>query len=156
MTVAAGACRIVRALNSTRLALSLSISVVSHIFFNPLFAKVVDGNWGVHADIPKWVFEADDGPPYDYSCTTSMGPGRRRRRRLEGAERRSLLEEHGVVVSPEEYAGALFDKVTAKSCETCSLTSPVHKRLANKFLDAKLVFAENRMKVESKRPHFED
>jgi len=101
--------------------------------------QIVDGNWGVHSDIPKWVFEPDDGPAYDYSCTTSMGPGRRH---LKGAERRSLLEEHGVNVTPEEYTDALFGRITGKHCQTCSIKSPVSTRLAEKFLDAKLAFAK--------------
>ena len=111
--------------------------------------QVVDGNWGVHADIPKWVFEPDDGPAFDYSCTTSMGPRRRaargrRRRGLAVEERRELLEQYGVKgIHPEEYADKLVGKV-AESCKTCSSLSGLSRRLGQKLLDAKLDFAQKK------------
>jgi acetamidase/formamidase len=102
--------------------------------------QVVDGNWGVHADIDKWVFD-ESGTPYDYSCTTSKGPGRARRgRMLRQQDRRELLEQHGVEESAEDYADNLYDRVT-KDCETCSGSSS-RELLANKWLDAKLNFAK--------------
>lgn len=104
--------------------------------------QVVDGNWGVHSSLPKWVFD-DTGVPFDYSCTTSKGPGRRHRH-LGESERRSLLKRHGVEVSVEEYAAAFHEKVTAK-CKSCSIESPVKTGLAKKLLDAKLKFAKNRL-----------
>jgi hypothetical protein len=106
--------------------------------------QVVDGNWGTHADIPKWVFEDGDAP-YDYSCTTSKGPGRRHleeRRALRTTERRELMEEFGLEHSPEDYAKALYEKVT-KSCEACSESMDRHV-LSHKMLDAKLHFAKTR------------
>eukprot|EP00980_Cylindrotheca_fusiformis_P016074 scaffold4752_cov113-Cylindrotheca_fusiformis.AAC.2 len=109
--------------------------------------QVVDGNWGAHADIPKWVFEEDD-TPYDYSCTTSKGPARRhlkKRRTLRTSERRQLMQELGVDHSPEAYAGKLYDKVT-KDCETCGDSMDRHM-LAHKFLDAKLHFAQSQKKA---------
>jgi hypothetical protein len=116
--------------------------------------QVVDGNWGVHADIPKWVFSPDDGPAFDYSCTTSMGPGRRHRRRgLLQSDRRALLEEAGVHVSPEEYADGLYDSVT-KKCENCSsyASSPA---LADKLLDTKLHFIQKqKAQFEAQRALF--
>ncbi len=104
--------------------------------------QVVDGNWGAHADIPKWVFEEGD-TPYDYSCTTSKGPGRRslsERRSLRTTERRQLMQEFGLEHSPEEYAQTLYQKVT-KSCESCSELMDRHV-LSHKMLDAKLHFAK--------------
>lgn len=109
--------------------------------------QVVDGNWGVHSMLPKWVFEDSDAP-FDYSCTTSKGPGRHRH--LGQAKRRSLLKLHGVEVSVEEYAAAFHEKVTAK-CKSCRIQSPVSKGLATKLLDAKLKFAEKRMSNFRKR-----
>lgn len=110
--------------------------------------QVVDGNWGVHADIPKWALDETDDVPYDYSCATS-GPGRRRLQR-DDSSRRELFEQHGIVdQSPEDYASALFSSVT-KGCHSCSsgtTTTMVHhrhRRLAEKLLDAKLVFLQRR------------
>eukprot|EP01024_Parvocaulis_polyphysoides_P057780 TRINITY_DN6168_c0_g1_i1.p1 TRINITY_DN6168_c0_g1~~TRINITY_DN6168_c0_g1_i1.p1 ORF type:complete len:588 (-),score=79.18 TRINITY_DN6168_c0_g1_i1:248-2011(-) len=34
--------------------------------------QVVDGNWGVHADIDKWIFEKEMSP-YDYGCDVPPG-----------------------------------------------------------------------------------
>ena len=94
----------------------------------------------MHADIDKWVFEEGD-TPYDYSCTTSKGPGRARRRRmLKQNNRRQLLEKHGVKLSAEEYAGNLYARVT-HGCASCS-SSSARELLANKLLDAKLSFAK--------------
>jgi acetamidase/formamidase len=106
--------------------------------------QVVDGNWGVHADIDKWVFEEGD-TPYDYSCTTSKSPGRTRRgRMLKQQDRRRLLEMHGIDMPPEDYASNLYSRVT-EDCEICS-SSGARELLANKLLDAKLNFAK---KLES-------
>lgn len=112
--------------------------------------QVVDGNWGVHADIDKWVFEEGD-TPYDYSCTTSKGPGRARRgRMLKTQDRRHLLEKHGVDVSAEDYANNLYSRVT-KDCETCH-SSSARELLANKLLDAKLSFAKRLESHEENLP----
>jgi hypothetical protein len=43
--------------------------------------QIVDGNWGVHAIIPKWVF-ADPMTPYDYSCSFNNPSGMSGVRRL--------------------------------------------------------------------------
>ena len=110
--------------------------------------QVVDGNWGAHADIPKWVFE-DGDTPYDYSCTTSQGPGRRhlisqqkRRRSLRTTERRQWMKELGLEhLSPEDYASRLYHRVTKSSCESCADSMDRHI-LSHKFLDAKLHFAK--------------
>ena len=106
--------------------------------------QVVDGNWGVHAEVPKFVFD-DTGAPYDYTCATQKTPGRR----LAEDTRRSLLEQHGVEESPDQVADALFGSV-AKQCEICGLVQ--HKRLASKLLDAKLEFARKRSTAKTKRP----
>lgn len=95
--------------------------------------QVVDGNWGVHADIPKWVFEPTNGAPFNYGCTTSGTAGRR----LQSPQRRALLIQHGVSMEPEEYANALFLHVSEKT--ECG---PEHHRLADKLLDAKINFAK--------------
>lgn len=100
----------------------------------------LNSSQGVHADIDKWVFE-DGDTPYDYSCTTSKGPGRARRgRMLKQNDRRLLLEKHGVDMSPEEYAESLYSRVT-HSCTSCSSVG-ARELLANKLLDAKLNFAK--------------
>jgi acetamidase/formamidase len=105
--------------------------------------QVVDGNWGVHADIDKWLFDESDAP-YDYSCTTSKTAGRRHRALMHVDERRRVLEEHKVAsISPEEYANGLFEKVTGL-CVDCN-DNVVRRRLADRFLDAKLKFAKQNM-----------
>jgi hypothetical protein len=112
--------------------------------------QVVDGNWGVHADIDKWVFDTS-GAPYDYSCTTSGSPGRQRRgRMLRQQDRRELLEQHGVDMSVEDYTDSLFTRVT-KDCKSCSGSSS-RELLANKLLDAKLHFAKALAEREESRP----
>ncbi|GAX10374.1 hypothetical protein FisN_3Lh589 [Fistulifera solaris] len=104
--------------------------------------QVVDGNWGVHADIPKWVFD-DSGAPYDYSCTTSQGPGRRRRGLLNHRERRSLFAKMvGDDVEMDAYASQLYNKVTA-SCAACG-DHHMRELLAEKLVHAKLDFAHAR------------
>ena len=104
-----------------------------------LSLKVVDGNWGVHSDIEKWIFD-DSDTPYDYSCTTSKSSGRRML--LKGDDRRLILEEHGVKVSPEEYADKLYAKVTEKAgCKSCA-SHHARGRVADKMLDAKLKHAK--------------
>ena len=113
--------------------------------------QVVDGNWGVHADIDKWVFD-NTGAPYDYSCTTSKGPGRRhsRGRMLRQQDRRDLLENHGVDMSAEAYASSLFERVT-KDCKSCSRSSS-RELLANKLLDTKLHFAKKLVEHDERLP----
>lgn len=106
--------------------------------------QVVDGNWGVHAEVLKWVFD-DTGEPYDYTCTTQKTPGRR----LSEHSRRSLLQRHGVEESPEHVADNLFGSV-AKKCKICGLMQ--HQHLATKLLDAKLEFAEKRILAKARRP----
>jgi acetamidase/formamidase len=101
--------------------------------------QVVDGNWGVHADIDKWIFDTTDAP-YDYSCTTSKSAGRRRSRKLERNDRRLTLEKYGVHSSPEDYAAELYSRVTV-DCATCAATVG-SRRVAEKMMDAKLKFAK--------------
>lgn len=107
--------------------------------------QVVDGNWGVHATIEKWVFDGSD-TPYDYSCAPQTAD---RRRRLETDQRRKLLEEHGIEASPKEYAATLFSKVTSK-CAKCG-NSAVRHLLAEKMLDAKLKYANAVMDEKKKQ-----
>jgi acetamidase/formamidase len=99
--------------------------------------QVVDGNWGVHADVDKWVFDESD-TPYNYACTTSKTAGRRSL--LQVDERRGGLEKHGVYYAPEQYAEELWSRVTV-DCATCA-NHFSRKRVANKMLDAKLRFAK--------------
>jgi acetamidase/formamidase len=99
--------------------------------------QVVDGNWGVHADIDKWVFEEKE-TPYNYACTTSKTGARRSL--FEVDARRSMLEKHGVHFAPDEYAAELWSRVTV-DCASCA-THFSRKRVANKMLDAKLKFAK--------------
>lgn len=107
--------------------------------------QVVDGNWGVHAEIPKWVFDEGD-TPYDYSCTTQKTPGRH----LQEDTRRSLLQQHGIHESLDDHTSRLFYTIT-KDCETCECMNQ-HHHLAGKLLDAKLEFAKKRMRSERLRP----
>jgi hypothetical protein len=90
---------------------------------------------GVHADIPKWVFDTSD-TPYDYSCTPAKTAGRRN---LNEHDRRSLFAaaagEHRAV---EDYANRLYETVT-KSCETCD-KNHMRSLFGNKLVDAKLQF----------------
>ena len=59
---------------------------------------------------------------------------------LRHQDRRELLENHGVDMSPEDYASSLFERVT-KDCKSCSGSSS-SELLANKLLDTKLHFAK--------------
>ena len=103
--------------------------------------QVVDGNWGVHADIPKWVFD-DSGAPYDYSCTTSQGPGRR----LGHRDRRELFSNVvGQETEMDVYAAQLYSKVT-EQCKGCA-EHHLRELLAEKFLHAKLDFVHSRRRV---------
>jgi acetamidase/formamidase len=115
--------------------------------------QVVDGNWGVHADIDKWIF-SDAETPYDYSCTTSKSGSRRRRGRSlleKNTDRRLILEFHGITTDPDEYAAALYSKVvTAATCATSCTNAVGHRRVAERMLDAKLKFAKGRMMAENK------
>jgi hypothetical protein len=104
--------------------------------------QVVDGNWGVHADIDKWIFDESEAP-YDYACTTSKTAGRRHRALMHVDERRRVLEEHMVTSTPEEYSNGLFEKVTGL-CVDCN-DNVVRRRLADRLLDAKLKFAKKNM-----------
>lgn len=119
--------------------------------------QVVDGNWGTHADIPKWVFE-DGDTPFDYSCTPSKDAGRKLmegnkgRRTLRTSERRQLMRDLGLEHAPEPYAAKLFNKVT-KNCETCGESMDRHV-LGHKFLDAKLHFAKTKKEAMEKAEPF--
>jgi Predicted acetamidase/formamidase len=106
--------------------------------------QVVDGNWGVHADIPKWLFDSSDDP-FDYSCTTSKTPFRRG---LSVDERRLVFEKHGVDASPEEYALDMFHRVSGTKPYL-----PVHRRVAERALDAKIKFAKRQMKTDEYLRH---
>jgi hypothetical protein len=57
--------------------------------------QIVDGNWGVHAVVPKWMFTSPD-TPYDYSCNFNNPSGRSGARRALGDARTRKLEEMGV------------------------------------------------------------
>ena len=105
--------------------------------------QVVDGNWGVHADIDKWIFDESEAA-YDYSCTTSKTAGRRHRALMHVDERRRVLEEHMVTSSAEEHANGLFEKVTGL-CVDCN-DNVVRRRLADRLLDAKLKYAKKKMR----------
>ncbi|KAJ1459452.1 hypothetical protein M885DRAFT_459931, partial [Pelagophyceae sp. CCMP2097] len=52
--------------------------------------QIVDGNWGVHASIPKWLFEDIDGPQFDYKCTAGNAHGSARRLSEEDKARKLL------------------------------------------------------------------
>ena len=101
---------------------------------------------GAHASIPKFVFDDSDAP-YDYSCTTSMTPGRRHlkhSRRLKDETRRALYGKHsGNKVSYDQYSEQFYTKLT-KSCKKCA-DSGMRRKLTNKLLDAKLSFLQKAM-----------
>jgi acetamidase/formamidase len=104
--------------------------------------QVVDGNWGVHADIDKWVFDQTDAP-YDYPCTTSKSA--RRRRILKIDERRLILDYHNVMLSPSEYADELFRRVTGIEASSEKVDTFARNRLAELLMESKLQFAKARM-----------
>lgn len=54
--------------------------------------QIVDGNWGVHAVVPKWMFTSPD-TPWDYSCNYNNPSGTRR---ALGDARTRKLEQMGV------------------------------------------------------------
>jgi len=102
--------------------------------------QIVDGNWGVHADIDKWMFEAKGQyTEYDYKCTPS---GRKRMLLSEDGfevdSRRKLLDDNGVVAEIEDVISSIWEKVSS-SCESCvNSVKPEYKVVAEKMLDAKL------------------
>jgi len=105
--------------------------------------QVVDGNWGVHADIDKFVF-SDDDTDYDYSCTTSKSGRRNRKLSVHTEEsRRLIMQKHGLASTPQEYAEELYARVT-KNCASCA-THVARQRVADQLLDAKLRFAKKMM-----------
>ena len=91
--------------------------------------------------------------PFDYSCTTSMGPGRRRsllqQDNNSASTRRALLAQHVVEQSANDYAKSLFARV-AEKCASCEPEK--HSLLANKLVDAKLKFAkQSKLSVEASK-----
>lgn len=94
--------------------------------------QIVDGNWGVHASTPKWLFE-DVDVPYDY-MSTSNPTGDARKLTVAPAERERKLQEAGV---DDEMAETLFRKITGIESDT-----PGNELLKVKFVDAKLFAAE--------------
>ena len=114
--------------------------------------QVVDGNWGAHASIPKFVFD-DSETPYDYSCTpqspvVAVAGGARRKlkhahnsRRLSNEERRALFHKHTEgKLSMDQYKKQMYKDVT-KSCQSCE-NSSMRDLLADKLLDTKLRYLE--------------
>eukprot|EP01025_Chloroclados_australasicus_P030113 TRINITY_DN3018_c0_g1_i6.p1 TRINITY_DN3018_c0_g1~~TRINITY_DN3018_c0_g1_i6.p1 ORF type:complete len:646 (-),score=73.75 TRINITY_DN3018_c0_g1_i6:226-2064(-) len=59
--------------------------------------QVVDGNWGVHADISKWIFEKQM-TPYDYSC--DVPPGGRGRRLMSEED----WAEHYASITKQKFS----------------------------------------------------
>jgi hypothetical protein len=83
--------------------------------------QIVDGNWGVHALVPKWLFLDTDSTPYDYKCTSNpLGT-----RRLSGEERRLA-----------DYDDAA---ATASCFKIVGDNIPVPESLCGKLKDAKIV-----------------
>lgn len=116
---------------------------------------MVDGNWGVHADIEKWMFEeAGSYTPYQYETTAS-----RRRSLLSdraGGSRRSLLELVGLPIEEApKAASALFDRVTRGTCHTCA-SSHSRSILGEKMLDAKLRFVESWQEAQEVPKHLRE
>ena len=109
--------------------------------------QVVDGNWGAHATIPKFVFDKSD-TPFDYTCATSKTAGRRHlkeqetsTRRLKEDEREALYNKHSnEKESFEQYKNRFYSQVT-KSCESCAFSS-MRGLLTDKLLDTKLHFLQ--------------
>jgi len=99
--------------------------------------QIVDGNWGVHAIIPKWVF-SEDMVPYDYKCTQNpAGTMKTRSRRLDVDGRKRKLQGYGVQLDPEQIAEALFRRVTH-----LNNILPTHEELMHKWVDAKIATVE--------------
>jgi len=93
--------------------------------------QIVDGNWGVHAVIPKWVFDSPD-TPFDYKCTQNpSGTGRR----LAEDERKRKLDVLAGAHS-EEMAEKLFAAVTHVPFK------PDFEGFAHKLIDAKISAVE--------------
>lgn len=96
--------------------------------------QVVDGNWGVHATVPKWALDPTDTSLYDYSCTPNPGGFSRR---LSDDDRARKLED---LELPEDAAHRLFERVTKVDDDHFA---PSYFLLERKLIDAKL-FAANR------------
>jgi len=97
--------------------------------------QIVDGNWGVHSIIPKWVFSGSM-EAYDYKCTqnpTGTMSSASDRRRLDVDDRKRKLQDLGVALDPEEIAESLFRRITEMSD-----IQPTHEALMHKWLDAKI------------------
>lgn len=105
--------------------------------------QVVDGNWGVHADIDKFIFDESD-TPYDYKCTPGKSARRLGRSLLPKEDQHHILKHHGLAFEdPENLADQLYARVTRK-CDACA-NAVGHRMVASKMFNAKLKFAKKRM-----------
>ncbi len=98
--------------------------------------QIVDGNWGVHAVVPKWVFDSTDHP-YDYKCTPNPDgtPGRR----LQDTRRSRELEALGIKES--DIAEEFFSRIAGSDVAE----KPEYARLEDKWLGAKIKFLNQRL-----------
>jgi acetamidase/formamidase len=97
--------------------------------------QIVDGNWGVHAIVPKWIFESPD-TPYDYSCsfnnpsgTTGAFPGS-----YPAGPGRKMMETHNI--NEEAHTAKLAQNVRALSADA-TVSSMHAKAIGRRMLEAK-------------------
>ncbi|KAJ1455706.1 hypothetical protein M885DRAFT_440720 [Pelagophyceae sp. CCMP2097] len=84
--------------------------------------QIVDGNWGVHALVPKWLFLDVDSTPYDYKCTSNpLGT-----RRLADYDDAAATASYSKIVGAGPVLESLKVKLTdAKISAKASLGAPL-------------------------------
>jgi hypothetical protein len=78
--------------------------------------QIVDGNWGVHAVVPKWMFASPD-TPWDYTCNFNNPSGTRRAlgdARARKLEQMGVTDEHSSVRKLTERVRKLSEDVEAE------------------------------------------
>jgi len=99
--------------------------------------QIVDGNWGVHATVPKWMFGADT--PYDYTCSFNNPSGISGARRALATDARARKLE-GLGVADEHTAvRKLADNVRRMHA---GAAEGVVDAIGRRMFEAKLKLAE--------------
>jgi len=100
--------------------------------------QIVDGNWGVHATVPKWMFGADT--PYDYTCSFNNPSGTSGARRALATDARARKLVEGLGMADEHTAvRKLADNVRRMHA---GAAEGVVNAIGRRMFEAKLKLAE--------------